>query len=102
MFRRRTIQVFETALLAACMMASLGGCGKSAATVQTETRNFKALGMLYGKYVGAHGGRKPASESDLVEYISTQEGDLLKHLGVEDPQTSPAMVDRCQSSMGAA
>lgn len=62
------------------------GCDKSPSATQADTRNLKALGVLYGKYVGAHGGRRPNSESELIQYISTKEGEVLSHFGVDDPR----------------
>ena len=71
-------------LVCLLLLASLG-CGEVPVSAQPEMNNLKALGILYGKYTGAHSGRIPEHEKQLLQYVRASEASLLQQFGVDDP-----------------
>ena len=79
-------------LLLSLPLVASAGCRDTPVEARPELNRLKALGILYGKYSGAHGGRMPENENELLQYIRTSEGSILKQFGVDDPAkllTSP-------------
>jgi hypothetical protein len=75
---------FATLLLVYTTVAG-GGCGgKKPISADPQTKNMKAVGILYGKFIGSHMGRMPESEQEFLKYASTHERDLLREFGVAE------------------
>jgi hypothetical protein len=62
------------------------GCSSPSTDQDQDTRPFKALGLIYGKYVGSHRGRQPANQAELLKFATAKESSLLSQLGVSDPE----------------
>lgn len=61
----------------------LVGCRSREESKPRESSRLKPLAILYGQYVGQHGGKAPADEAALKEFIASQ-GTMLKSFGVTD------------------
>jgi hypothetical protein len=64
---------------------SHSGCSSPPTDQAQNTRPFKALGLIYGKYVGSHRGRLPPNQAELLKFATAKESSLLSQLGVSDP-----------------
>src|SRR5687768_1983832 len=73
-------------LLATCPIAFAIGCAETPVAVRPDLNSMKAVGILYGKYVGAHNGQPPKSEKEFVQYVAAREREFLKQLGLSDPE----------------
>jgi hypothetical protein len=60
------------------------GCSSPSTDQARDTRSFKALGLIYGKYVGSNRGRRPPSQAELMKFAIAKESSLLSQLGVND------------------
>lgn len=70
-------------LAAIGLAALLAGCSGGEASKPRETSHIKPLAILYGQYVGRHGGKPPADEAALKKFIDAQES-MLQSFGVSD------------------
>ena len=85
-YRDRRFRLQASMLFAASFaLASVSGCEDAPVANRPDLNSMKAVGILYGKYVGAHNGQPPKNEKDFVQYVSTRERDLLKQFAIEDP-----------------
>ena len=71
------IQSMRPALLATAVVASaligVAGCNDAPAVDRDRAEaQLKVLGILYGKYVAANGGRAPASEKQLLAFLESK------------------------------
>jgi hypothetical protein len=72
-------------LLLLCSALAAGGCGNNKPiSADPQVKNMKAVGILYGKFIGAHMGRIPESEQEFLKYASTHEQDLLREFRVAE------------------
>jgi hypothetical protein len=66
-------------------LAATSGCGSNKPiSADPQVKNMKAIGILYGKFIGSHQGRIPESEQEFLKYASTRERDLLREFKVDD------------------
>jgi hypothetical protein len=75
--------------LAAC--AANAGCGNAASSSssfdeykQLQRTPLRALGVLYGEFMGRNGNRPPASEQQFKNYLKSVPSRELERLGVAD------------------
>ena len=66
-----------------CAIA-VAGCSSTPPEAKPEMGNLKALGILYGKYVGAHNGQMPPNEEEFVKYLKSGESSALQQFKVSD------------------
>ncbi len=69
-------------LLALFFTASLMGCGKDTSSASDNAQHFKAVGVMYGRYLSSHAGKPPASEEKLREFVETKGANTLKRFGL--------------------
>jgi len=62
------------------------GCGNVAPSSHEDVRHFKAVGVMYGRYLSSHAGKPPASEKELREFVETKGASTLKRFGLTDSE----------------
>jgi hypothetical protein len=79
-------RLFEiTSVVLVWLLVTTSGCSsRKPISADPQVKNMKAVGILYGKFIGSHQGRIPESEQEFLKYVSTRERDLLRQFGVDD------------------
>jgi hypothetical protein len=74
-----------TSVVLVWLLVAASGCGSNKPiSADPQVKYMKAVGILYGKFIGSHQGRIPESEQEFLKYASTRERDLLREFGVDD------------------
>ncbi|MBX3420526.1 MAG: hypothetical protein KF752_03110 [Pirellulaceae bacterium] len=65
-------------------MVFVAGCSRQDSSAETEASNLKPLAVYYGRYIGAHRGKRPANEKQLKDFIAKRPIAELQMMGVHD------------------
>jgi hypothetical protein len=77
---------WKLTLLALFFMAPFMGCGKGKPSAPDNARQFKAVAIMYGRYLSSHAGKHPANEEELREFVEKQGASTLKRFGLASPE----------------
>ena len=89
--RKRHVDVSLVAVLA------LNGCSSRQIDRPQQSNRLGALAVLYGRYVGTHGGRAPANQGELMGFIKKSGEPTLKQFGISHAEELFEPADDGQS-----
>ena len=79
------LRIFDiTSVVLVSSLLATSGCSSKPISADPRVKNMKAVGIIFGKFVGSHQGRLPESEEEFLKYASSREGNLLRQFGVDD------------------
>lgn len=67
-----SVHCWRAVLALAVLISGLAGCGGNTKKAAQESSNLKPLAIIYGRFVGRHQGKPPASEAELKEFAKTE------------------------------
>ena len=79
------------------LLISTSGCGQGETSAPQEGNKLGALAVLYGRYVGNHGGRMPPNQQEFVKFINQSGAPILKQFGLAQAEELFAPNENGQS-----
>jgi hypothetical protein len=64
------------------VLVALTGCSDAQTDRLPQSNRLGALAVLYGRYVGTHGGRAPANQQEFVSFVKKTGEPTLKQFGI--------------------
>ena len=64
------------------ILLALSGCSDAQSEQPKQSNRLGALAVLYGRYIGSHGGRAPSNQQELVNFIKQTGEPTLKQFEI--------------------
>ena len=79
------------------VLLTISGCGQGETSAPQEGNKLGALAVLYGRYIGSHGGRMPPNQQEFVKFINQNGASILKQFGLAQAEELFAPNENGQS-----
>lgn len=67
------------------LILAILGCGSGGTPKQTTESEVKRLGIVFGKFLGAHRGKAPANREELEQFIQAMPANERTVIGADNP-----------------